>query len=399
MTGELPARLPRWALAGIFGGLFTGYLGLSAVIPVLPGYVRGQFGAGNLVVGLVVTGTGLTALVVRPLAGSAADRYGYRLVMRAGSIIVAAGGGLYFAARGSAAVGVTSLVGVRLLLGVGEAALFTAGAAWTVSLSPDSRRGQLIGLYGVSMWGGISAGTLIGAIVQQTAGYSAVWAFTAIVPAIGMVLISLVPAPPPARTAPARHSLAFRPALVPGIGLALGAAGYAGLASFIVLALRARGIANGVAVLTVFSAVYAGTRLVIGHLPDRFGPRRVAAVSGIGEAAGLLIVAAAPDLALAIGGAIVMGVGFSLLHPSFALMVMERTDRSQQGAALGAYTSFWDLGLAVWGPVTGAIASGLGYPSVFVAGAICALAATVVALSQRQVPRPAPAPAVVSRPG
>ena len=30
------AAVPRQAMVGIFGGLFAGYLGLTAVIPVLP---------------------------------------------------------------------------------------------------------------------------------------------------------------------------------------------------------------------------------------------------------------------------------------------------------------------------------------------------------------------------
>ncbi|WP_084529187.1 MFS transporter [Nocardia crassostreae] len=143
--------------------------------------------------------------------------------------------------------------------------------------------------------------------------------------------------------------------------------------------------------MSIFSAVYAGTRLFIGHLPDKLSPRRVATVSGIGEAAGLLIIAGAPNLPVAIVGVIVMGAGFSLLHPSLALMVMNRTDGAKQGAALGAYTSFWDLGLFVWGPATGAIATGFGYRAVFFAAAGCALAAAALAftIGQQSVSRPA----------
>jgi MFS family permease len=137
-------------------------------------------------------------------------------------------------------------------------------------------------------------------------------------------------------------------------------------------------------VLSGFSAVYAGTRLLIGRLPDQLGPRRVAAWSGAGEAVGLLIIAAAPNLPVAVLGSVVMGAGFSLLHPSLALMVMNRTEKSKQGAAIGAYTSFWDLGVTIWGPLIGVVASGLGYPAVFYVGAACAAAATGVALSIRQ---------------
>jgi MFS family permease len=376
MTEVEAPNLPRRKLVGIFGGLFCGYVGLTSVIPVLPGFVRDRFHANNFVVGLVVTVTALTALLTRPIAGNLADRYGYRLVMRVGALVVAVGGLLYFLP-----LGLVGLVPVRLLLGVGEASLFTAGAAWTVSLAPHSRRGQLIGLYGVSMWGGISAGTFLGATLQHV-GYAAVWALAAAVPAIGFLLVSSVEAPRQVASS-GGHGLLLRPALVPGTGLGLAAVGYAGLVAFVVLHLQARGIHGGVAVLSCFSAVYAGTRLFIGHLPDKLGPRRVACWSGIGEAIGLLIIGWAPNLAVAIVGSVVMGVGFSLLHPSFALVVMNRAARSQQGAALGAYTSFWDLGLAVFGPVTGLVATGFGYPAVFVVGAICALAAAGIALGIR----------------
>ncbi|NED57653.1 MFS transporter, partial [Micromonospora aurantiaca] len=176
MTGaQTPARpLPRLALAGLLGGLFTGYLGLTAVIPVLPGFLRERHDAGDLAVGVVVTVTAVTALLVRPVAGALADRHGHRTVMLAGALVVAGGGLLYLAP-----LGVPALVAVRLLLGAGEAALFTAGAVWIVQLAPHERRGQLIGLYGVSMWGGISAGTFLGATVQQ-AGYAAVWVLSAV---------------------------------------------------------------------------------------------------------------------------------------------------------------------------------------------------------------------------
>ncbi|HVB44612.1 MAG TPA: MFS transporter [Streptosporangiaceae bacterium] len=423
MTSTVGERavLPRLALVGVFGGLFAGYLGLTAVIPVLPGFVRDRLGATDLVVGLVITATALSALVTRPIAGGLADRYGHRLVMRAGALAVGIGGALYFLP-----LGVAELIGVRLLLGIGEAALFTAGAVWTVSLAPQHRRGQLIGLYGVSMWGGISLGTLSGAVLLHF-GYQAVWALSVAAPLTGAVLISAVrrsqdrpgepgqpdgpdrPGEPgprgqrerarrngqvqgrPGLAAAARGFLP-RPAVLPGTALALAAAGYAGLASFVVLMLKARGIHSGVVVLSTFSAVYAGTRLFIGHLPDKLGPRQVAAWSGTGEAAGLAIIAVAPNLPVAIAGSLIMGVGFSLLHPSLALMVMNRTDRSKQGTALGAYTSFWDLGIGVWGPLTGIIASGLGYSVVFVVGAACAGAAAVMAL---WIDRPALRPATV----
>ncbi len=372
-TTVKPIAVPKLWLGGIFGGLFCGYAGLTSVIPVLPSFTRERYGAGSLLVGAAVTATAITALLVRPIAGTLADQRGYRLIMQLGAIVLAVGAAGYFAP-----IGLTGLLADRLVLGIGEAALFTAGAAWTVSLAPHERRGQLIGLYGVSMWGGISVGTFVGAALQPL-GYPAVWTFSLVLPLVGLGLVSLVPAPAPPGGTPAR-GLLLRPAALPGTALALGAAGYAGLAAFVVLHLQARGVPHGVVVLSCFSAVYGLTRLVIGRLPDQLGPRRCAAWSGAGEAIGLVIIALAPNLVIAIIGGVVMGVGFSLLHPSLALMVMNRTAVAHRGAALGAYTSFWDLGLAVWGPVAGLVVVGFGYPAVFVVGAVCAVAAAVLAL-------------------
>ncbi len=141
------------------------------MIPVLPGFVRDRYDADDLLVGLVVTATALTALVIRPVAGGLADRYGYQRVMQVGALILALGGAALPAADRAARPGRAAAAARRR-----RGALFTAGAVWTVSLGPADRSAQLIGLYGMSMWAGISVGTLLGATLQHS-GYRAVWAF------------------------------------------------------------------------------------------------------------------------------------------------------------------------------------------------------------------------------
>lgn len=64
---------------------------------------------------------------------------------------------------------------------------------------------------------------------------------------------------------------------------------------------------------------------------------------------------------------------------------------SFRGAAIGAHTSFWNLGLGIWGPITGVMAAGFGYPAGFsypagfVVGAACAAGAVAIA---RLIPQP-----------
>lgn len=71
-------------------------------------------------------------------------------------------------------------------------------------------------------------------------------------------------------------------------------------------------------------------------------------------------------------------------RPPRDLMMMNLTDESKQGAALGACTSFWDLRFTIRGAFTAAVAACFGYPAVFVFGAPCPAAAVAVSPSIRQ---------------
>jgi predicted MFS family arabinose efflux permease len=165
----------------------------------------------------------------------------------------------------------------------------------------------------------------------------------------------------------------------PGFALALANVGYAALAGFVVLHLRARGIGGGASVFTAFAVAVFACRLALSRVPDRQGARRTATAAGLLEAAGLLVIALAHSLAVALLGAIVVGVGFSMLFPSLALMVVGRVGGDRRGSALGAFTAFFDIGVGLGGPLAGATAALAGYPAVFVLGALAALCTAALA--------------------
>jgi MFS family permease len=368
----------------LFGAIFCCLLGVGASLATLPFYVLGPLHGNKIEVGVVVTAIAVAAVVTRPVAGRLADRNGYKMLMLAGTVTCVLAGLAYFAAAG-----IVSTVAVRILHGIGEGTVYTAGAAWLVLLSPAARRGRVVGLYGICMWLGITLGALLGTVALRVNGFTAVWWFCLAAPVLGVALV-LVKAAPEQPPATAKPSIFPRTALLPGIALSLAALGYAALSAFVALHLAARGIGNGIAAFNAYGFTYVGVRLFIGNLPDRLGPNRVAIWSALVEAVGLLTVAVAPNLPVAIAGGLIMGAGLSLLFPSLALLVINQTDKSQQGAALGTFTSFWDIGLAVGGPAAGLIASVAGYPAIFYAMLGCAVASAAVTLAQT-VRRAAPA--------
>jgi MFS family permease len=58
--------------------------------------------------------------------------------------------------------------------------------------------------------------------------------------------------------------------------------------------------------------------------------------------------------------------------------VINQTPPSQQGGAIGTFTSFWDLGVALGGPIGGVIVGLSDYPAIFYVMVAAALASAAL---------------------
>jgi MFS family permease len=381
------ARSRYRAFAGIFAATFLSLLAVGAYLPVLPHYIKGPLDYGSLAVGFTIGAFGFTSLAARPIAGRFADSRGRRPVLAIGALLAAIAGALHFIHAG-----LPGLIFARLVLGAGEGTVFTAGATWVVDLAPRDRRARVIGLYGLAVWGGLSAGPLIGSALLHAARFDAVWAFCAISPLVGALVALAVPDPFRPTGREHRGSLIVRESIHPGLGLAMATVGYAAMASFIVLTLNSRDIGHGPTAFAAFAVTVVITRLAGGDLPDRIGPVRCASAAAAVSAVGLALIALAGSLVVALAGAVCMGCAFALIYPSLSLVVVNSVADSRRGAALGTFTAFFDIGFLVGGPLTGLAAEIGGYSAAFWLGAAFAVATIGVAATLRRAAS-APAPA------
>lgn len=101
----------------VFGITLMVVLGVSTVFPVIPDIMR-EFDLGSTEVGLIITVFTLPGIVLAPLAGILADRYGRRAVLIPSLVVFGVFGGLC-----SLAPDFYSLLALRLIQGLGAAAL------------------------------------------------------------------------------------------------------------------------------------------------------------------------------------------------------------------------------------------------------------------------------------
>lgn len=352
------------------------FITVSVVLPVLPLYVRGPLGGGDVSVGVAVGAFSVTALLIRPWAGRLADRRGRRLPMLIGIGIVTVSLAAYVAADS-----VPALIALRLVTGVGEALFFTGAASAIADLAPHDRRGEAISFFSLALWTGIAVGPPIGEAVLGDGRYDRVWLVAAALGLVAWLLTLRVRvAPVPPHHVPSR--LIHRGALLPGTAVLASIWGAAGFFAFVPLYARELGLSGSGGVFVLFSSIVVAIRLVGARLPDTLGPMRAARASLVVSAAGLALAGlwrTAPGLFAATS---VYAVGQALAFPALMSLALRGTSPGERGAAIGTFTAMVDVGFGIGPAALGFVAAGFGYGGVFLIGAAVAILGFVLLLTR-----------------
>jgi MFS family permease len=366
--------------------IFAIYLTVGMPLAALPLHVHDQLGFDNLTVGITIGVQSLMTLLTRQFAGSLSDRRGPKTAVMLGGVVSLIAGAIYLLSTLPSLVPQASLGIIfagRAGLGIGESLVMTGGLAWSIAAVGPQHTGKVMVWVGIAMYAAVALGAPLGIYLMMHSGngggFVAVsWAtmlFSILVLAIAVFVPSVRP----------HHGerlpfLKVAAQVAPfGAGLALATIGFGAIAAFAALDFQRMGWSGSGFALTGFGAAYILTRVLFGGWPDRFGGARVAFWSLLIETGGQILLWLAFDPILAFAGAILTGIGFSLVFPSFGIEAVKQIPSTSRGAALGAYVAFFDIGFAVAGPLTGLIAGTFGYPSVFAAGAVAAAAGLLVA--------------------
>lgn len=170
-----------------------------------------------------------------------------------------------------------------------------------------------------------------------------------------------------------------------GLSLLLQGVGFAVISAFASLFFASRGWSHAALAMTLFGGAYALTRVCFGHLPDRMGGYPVAVASLGIECIGQLLLWLSPAEPVALAGALLSGMGCSLLFPALGVEILKHIPPQSRGTVLGGFVAFQDIAYGITGPITGVFAARAGYASVFLVGALATLLGIVfVLLEQRR---------------
>jgi MFS family permease len=286
----------------VVGATLLGFLGIGAVLPGLAPHVRQDLGGSDETVGFVIGIFSFVALGARLFSGTLADTRGRKNTFATGLLCCAVAGAIYLAPLG--------LLGVylaRVLQGFGEAFLYTGAATWAIEIAGVHRSAQALGYVSSGIWGGMSAGPVLGAWVGSFEHAALTQTVLAL---MGFALLVRVPErfkPLPHQT---KRAWLPRSMITPGLAVGFVNVHYPVVTGFLILYLAQHG-GSGRAAFTAYAVVILFSRFFLGSLPDRVHPK-ITFYAGLGfMTLGLLTIAAGPPPLIAIGAAAILGLGFS----------------------------------------------------------------------------------------
>jgi MFS family permease len=344
----------------LIGATFFGFLGIGTVLPQLGPHVRYDLGGSDQTVGLVIGVFSFVALGARLIAGPLADRRGRKIAFLVGLFSCSLSGVAYLLPIGLAG----PYLG-RILQGVGEACLYTGAATWAVEYAGLERGSQALGYVSSGIWGGISAGPVVG---QWLGTFQHAALFQMAAALAGFVVVTRIREDYEPVVHEAKSGM-LRSLLVPGIAIGFVNVHYPVIAGFLVLHLASHGNSGPMA-FSMYALVILLSRFFLGSLPDRFPPGITYFTGVIAMAAGLVILAPGPRPLMALAGAAILGFGFSFPWSSIFATVLRRTPAGMRGSAVGVLSAFYDLFVGTSSFAAGAVANRFGYSAAFVMAVI-----------------------------
>lgn len=359
---DTDATLKPWHYYRMLAGAFLCYLGMVMPMSSISLYVTDGWGMSNLAAGAAAGAAFFTTIFCRKPAGDRADRLGGKRCFLQGSLWYA-GGGFFclFAAWPGLPLELrlAALVAGRMILGIGESLTNVSMACWIVGLQGADKAGRIFATLGMAVYGAAAVGGRAGFYLYQNHGFFGLILASSCAPLLAFFLTRGCPEAEPGGCAPTeKPSLGEVMGRIWRLGLPSGliAVGFAVVGAFLSKTFVARGWEYAGWGFTLCGCGFVVMRVFIGHLPDKIGGLRVAALSAAVETAGLSLLFLADGPVTGLAGALLTGAGVSMVFPSNAMEITRVVPGRMRGSALSSYNIFLDAAYGFSAPFAGMLA-------------------------------------------
>ena len=348
---------------------FSLFFAFYLLTPLLPLYLSETFGATKDVIGLVLSGYTITALIFRPFSGYLVDSFPRKTVLMVSFSAFA----IFFA--GYLAAGTLLLFTiVRTLHGGPFGTLTVANSTVAIDVLPSSRRNEGIGYYGLSNNLAMAiAPTFALFVYAETHNFQLLFWLAFAIATFGWIVdatVDLKPKSPKLPTLNSKLSLDrffLKRGWLLGINMVFFGFCFGVLSNYLAIyGKQVMGITGGTG--TWFMLCSIG--LILSRLQGGKALRKGLLTHNASEGmlislVGYTLFVAFPNSFGYYSSAILIGLGNGHMWPAFQNMMISMAHHNERGTANSTILISWDIGMGLGILAGGAIAEHLGYTTAF----------------------------------
>ena len=352
-------------------------LAFNMLMPTIPIYLTETLGTATSLVGVVMASYSLAVLLVRPFSGFLVDTVNRKTLYLVAFIAFS----LSFVGYMYAST-VALMVLVRMLQGSTWGLVSVAGNTLAIDVTPSERRGEGVGVYGLTLNLGMAIGPLIGSLVFDAWGYEVLVIASTGVSLAGLLFSSHLQIPrretKGSSTPLSLDRFILISALPVGLIFLLFAMSYGALVSYAIIYGNEQGIAHPSLFFLGFAVGIGVTRIFAGKWVDRGYIHPQVMLSMLLIVAGLLIYASSPNDYSFVIAALLLGSGYGMLAPAIQYIFVSMTSAERRGTATSTYLISFDVGISLGMTLGGYIAGVATIATYYYLGALISLIAGAI---------------------
>ena len=366
-TVQVAERLWNANYIKVMATNFLLYFAFYLLTPLLPLYLSEEFGATKDVIGIVLSGYTVAALIVRPFCGYVVDSFSRKKVLM---VCLTA---FFVCFAGYIAAGTILMFAIcRTLHGAPFGAVTVANSTCAIDVLPASRRNEGIGLYGLSNNFAMAVAPSVGIWLHDAMGsYAALFWIAFVVAGLSVAIAGTLHLPEKEivknKSKISLDRFFLTRAWLLAVNIAMFGFCWGTLSNYLAIySKETLGITGGTG--TYFAILSSGLFLsrLQGRKALREGKLTYNAAEGMClSLVGFILFVAVPHPIAYYLSAVCIGLGNGHLYPAFLNMFVAVARHDERGTANSSILTGWDLGFGIGCLLGGVVAEHWGYTAAF----------------------------------
>ncbi len=175
--------MEKRTLFTLFFSIFAAILGLSIISPILP-TIAEDLRVTGVWMGMIFSGYAISRAIVMPIMGGLSDKYGRKIFIASGLLLLAVISLLYLPAHNEYTFTV-----VRLLNGLAAGMVIPVAMAYAGEVAQEGKEGRAMGTFIMMYFLGVGVGPLLGGFLWHLFGMTSVFYAMSGISAVAFLLV------------------------------------------------------------------------------------------------------------------------------------------------------------------------------------------------------------------